>query len=163
MAEIISHDVLAAFTAVWSDARRLEALQRRVDSLERDLARARRHERVCRCTIADCTVCGDALLIECNHRYSGGRESRCDECNAYFCRTHLDEMSACGACGANQMCLDCMPPEGCCCGLLKCNCCATWYPAEAWHARPCGAWHMCRTCFGRSGERCACVQPAGAV
>jgi len=126
----LSHDLLTAFVRVWSDSQRADALQRRVDALERLVDAI-----VPDLTIATCTVCGDALLIECKGTYAGGREVRCEMCKTYFCRTHLEGLGGCRDCGVAWLCVDCRPASRCVC-ILKCGSCRAFYAANRYTGCP---------------------------
>jgi hypothetical protein len=85
----MDHGALAAFSAVWAESRRVEALEREVAELRARLLRSEAREDVCRCFIDDCQQCGRALLISSNDRYEGGDEVQCTGCGDYYCEAHF--------------------------------------------------------------------------
>ena len=95
----MDHGALAAFSAVWAESRRVQALQRRVAELQATVLHLEGRAAVCRCLIANCPECGRALLIMVGERYEGSRETQqCECCDDYYCRAHFPEDDYSGCC-----------------------------------------------------------------
>jgi len=159
----IATDALASFTAVWSEARRVEALEREVAELRRRIAWHERRDSVCRCDIDACVVCEAALIHTSNDRHVGGAHMRCFECGDSMCFKHREHECEC----CRDECLACVPrcvanPD---CQETECEGCDRRFLSseryrdgkDLWGCVDCDFEDHCPQCIRGYGNDCPCT------